>query len=288
MRQRLFITISDARDVRQYSVHSTVGKLLMYALSGHAVLIVAGLLGLGWIAWEIDALNLTRQILVSEVRAGVDEKSRQRNQAESELVNIEKQIQKKREELGIIDRVAKPLPSSSSAAEPRKVGAGVAQAIKPHLPMGAPLHGGQISSAFGMRFHPIWLKRMFHNGIDFDIAQDTPVKATADGVVDAVAKAQDGFGLMVSLRHAFNFKTVYAHLSKAHVAEGQIVRKGEVIAISGNTGLSTGPHLHYEVRYDDKPLNPHPFLHPEGDGIGRLIKQARSVPWESLVASRRP
>ena len=285
MRQRLFITISDARDVRQYSVHSTVGKLLMYALSGHAVLIVAGLLGLGWIAWEIDALNLARQALAHEVRTDADVKNRQRTQAESELNDIEKQIQRKREELGIINRVTKPVPSSS-AIESKKVGGNVAQAIKPYLPIGAPLKGGQISSAFGMRFHPIWMKRAFHNGIDFDIAQNTPIKATADGVVDAVAKAPDGFGLMVSLRHAFNFKTVYAHLDKSSVAEGQVVRKGEIIATSGNTGLSTAPHLHYEVRYDDKPLNPHPFLHPEGDGIGKLVKQVRSAPWESSTAFR--
>ncbi|MBI5331018.1 MAG: M23 family metallopeptidase [Betaproteobacteria bacterium] len=287
MRQRLFITISDARDVRQYSVHSTVGKLLMVALSGHAVLILAGLLGLGWIAWEIDALNLARQALAHEVRADADVKSRQRSQAESELNDIEKQIQRKREELGIINRVTKPVPSSS-ALESKKVGGNIAQTIKPYLPIGAPLKGGQVSSAFGMRFHPIWMKRAFHKGIDFDIAQHTPVKATADGVVDAVAKSEDGFGLMVSLRHAFNFKTVYAHLDKSSVAEGQIVRKGEVIATSGNTGLSTAPHLHYEVRYDDKPLNPHPFLHPEGDGIGKLIKQARSAPWESSTAFRAP
>ncbi len=287
MRQRLFITISDARNVRQFSVHSAVGKVLMYALSGHAVLILAGLLFLGWLAWEIDALNLARQALASEVQADSDAKSRQRSQAESELSNIEKQIQKKREELGIINRVAKPVPSSS-AADPKKVGAGIAQNLKPYLPLGAPIKGGKVSSVFGMRFHPIWMKRMAHNGIDFDIASDTPIKATADGVVDAVEKAPDGFGLMVSLRHAFNFKTVYAHLNKTHVAEGQIVRKGEVIATTGNTGLSTAPHLHYEVRYDEKPLNPHPFLNPDKDGIGRLIKQARSVPWESLTAFRTP
>jgi murein DD-endopeptidase MepM/ murein hydrolase activator NlpD len=284
MRERLYITISDARQVRQFSVHNLVAKGLMYALSGHAVLVLVGLLALGWIAWEIDALNMARQALALEVREDVKAKSQERSQAESELADIEKQIQKKREELGIINRVTKPLPSSSA----NKVGGGVAQTLKPFLPLGAPLAGGQVSSTFGMRFHPIWMKRMFHNGIDYDIAKDTPVKATADGVVDAVAKSEDGFGLMVSLRHAFNFKTVYAHLDKAHVAEGQIVRKGEVIAVSGDTGLSTAPHLHYEVRLDEKPLNPQPFVHAQADDVGRLIKQVRSAPWASLIASRQP
>lgn len=285
MRERLYITISDARQVRQFSVHNLVAKGLMYALSGHAVLVLVGLLALGWIAWEIDALNMARSALATEVQADAQAKTQERSQAESELADIEKQIQRKREELGIINRVTKPLPSSSSSG---KVGAGVAQTLKPFLPLGAPLSGGQVSSNFGMRFHPVWMKNLFHNGIDFDIAKNTPVKATADGVVDAVAKSEDGFGVMVSLRHAFNFKTVYAHLDKTHVAEGQIVRKGEVIAVSGNTGLSTAPHLHYEVRLDEKPLNPQPFLHAEAEGVGRLIKQARNAPWASLIASRHP
>jgi murein DD-endopeptidase MepM/ murein hydrolase activator NlpD len=286
MRERLYITISDARSVRQFSVHNLVARGLMYALSGHAALVLVGLLALGWIAWEIDALNLTRQALATEVQADAQAKTSQRSKAESELQDIEKQIQKKREELGIINRVTKPIPSSS--ANDKKVGGGVAQNLKPFLPMGAPLSGGQVSSTFDMRLHPVFQKRQFHNGIDFDIAKHTPVKATADGVVDSVAKSDDGFGLMVSLRHAFNFKTVYAHLDKTHVAQGQIVRKGEVIAITGNTGLSTAPHLHYEVRLDEKPLNPQPFVHAEAEGVSRLIKQARSAPWASLIASRQP
>lgn len=285
MRKRLFITISDSRVVRQYAVHSALGKLLMYALSGHALLAVLGIVGMGWMAWEIRDLYQARQSMVQEVKASEQTLNRQRGKAETELGDLQKRIQRKREELGIINRVTQPAPSSS--ALPRmSLTPEHTRAMKPHLPTGTPLPGALLSSSYGMRFHPVWMKNLFHHGIDFAVAENTPVRATADGVVDAVARDPGGFGLLVSIRHPYNFKTIYAHLSQAGVSRGQIVRKGEVIAYSGNTGLSTGPHLHYEVRYDGQPLNPRPFM-AEGPGsLEQLIKQARNVPWESLVAYR--
>ncbi len=121
---------------------------------------------------------------------------------------------------------------------------------------------GDISSAFGMREHPILKRMLFHAGTDFSAPMGSRVIATADGTV-LYSGFEKGYGKQVIINHGNGYQTVYAHLSKALIRQGQHVRRGDVIAFSGNSGLSTGPHLHYEVRKDNVVVNPSAFL-PEG------------------------
>jgi murein DD-endopeptidase MepM/ murein hydrolase activator NlpD len=114
---------------------------------------------------------------------------------------------------------------------------------------------GYISSGFGMRFHPIFNRAIFHEGTDFSAPVGTKVMATGDGTVVS-SGFETGYGKKVIIDHGSGYKTVYAHLSKAVVRQGQHVRRGDIIAFSGNTGLSTGPHLHYEVRKNNIQVNP--------------------------------
>jgi murein DD-endopeptidase MepM/ murein hydrolase activator NlpD len=86
---------------------------------------------------------------------------------------------------------------------------------------------------------------------------------------------------------SYNFRSFYAHLSQVSVVSGQVLRKGDAIAMSGNSGLSTGPHLHYEVHYEDRPLDPAPFVQTAAEP-SRLFQKTRSVPWASLVAYQQP
>ncbi len=118
---------------------------------------------------------------------------------------------------------------------------------------------GQVSSPFGMREHPILHRVIFHTGTDFSAPVGTRVVATADGTI-SFSGFDKGYGKKVVIEHGNGYQTVYAHLSKAVVRQGQHVRRGDVIAFSGNTGLSTGPHLHYEVRKDNVVVNPEPYL----------------------------
>jgi murein DD-endopeptidase MepM/ murein hydrolase activator NlpD len=113
----------------------------------------------------------------------------------------------------------------------------------------------RIASGFGRRFHPILKIWRPHNGIDFTASIGTPVYATGDGVVTYAGRG-GGFGIHIKIDHGFGYQTVYAHLSKMNVRKGQKVKRGEIIGYSGNTGLSAGPHLHYEVHYKGKPVNP--------------------------------
>ncbi|HWR01349.1 MAG TPA: M23 family metallopeptidase [Chlorobaculum sp.] len=114
---------------------------------------------------------------------------------------------------------------------------------------------GMISSDFGMREHPILKRVLFHAGTDFSAPVGTKVIVTADGTV-AFSGFDRGFGKTVIINHANGYQTVYAHLSKTVIRQGQHVNRGDVIAFSGNTGLSTGPHLHYEVHKDNVQVNP--------------------------------
>jgi murein DD-endopeptidase MepM/ murein hydrolase activator NlpD len=113
-----------------------------------------------------------------------------------------------------------------------------------------------IASGFGMRIHPIYKVRKMHTGIDFAAPIGTPVHATADGVVTVVEVRFSGYGKTVEIDHGFGYKTRYAHMHDFTVHIGQKVKRGELIGYVGNTGLSTAPHLHYEVMVNDVPINP--------------------------------
>lgn len=126
-------------------------------------------------------------------------------------------------------------------------------------PFGKPTSGARITSGFGPRRDPVRRTYRRHNGIDFAAPRGTPIYATGDGVVSFSGR-QSGYGIVVKIRHAFGFETVYAHLNKSHVKVGQRVSRADRIADMGSTGRSTGTHLHYEVRIDGKPVNPATFL----------------------------
>lgn len=113
-----------------------------------------------------------------------------------------------------------------------------------------------ITTRFGYYEDNVKHKLIYHEGIDFALTVNSPIYATADGVVELVWKDKEGYGFRISIDHGYGFRTVYAHLSRFYVREKQVVKKGQLIARSGNTGYSFGPHLHYEVHKNNIPINP--------------------------------
>ncbi len=114
----------------------------------------------------------------------------------------------------------------------------------------------RVASQWGWRIHPIYKIPKFHYGIDFTAPKGTPVYATGDGVVKKVIRSRRGYGNEILIDHGFGYVSVYAHLSGFNVKRGQKVKRGDVIGYVGNTGLSTGPHLHYGVMLRGKYVNP--------------------------------
>ena len=117
----------------------------------------------------------------------------------------------------------------------------------------------RIASGYGFRMHPIYKIMKMHTGIDFTADIGTPIFATGDAVVDK-AEVMSGYGQIVILDHGFGYKTRYAHVSQYKCKPGDKVKRGDIIALVGNTGASVGPHLHYEVFYKGNHVNPVNFF----------------------------
>ena len=126
------------------------------------------------------------------------------------------------------------------------------------MPLGSPVPG-EITSSFGMRNSPFFAGLTMHEGMDFSLGESDLVRVTGNGIVEKVI-SDSTYGLRVDVRHGDAIRTRYGHLSRAIVLVGQVVERGDVLAIGGSTGRSTGPHLHYEVQINGAAQNPAPFL----------------------------
>ncbi len=124
-------------------------------------------------------------------------------------------------------------------------------------------HLGKINNEFGFRRNPFGGRSYeFHGGMDIDGERGDIVVAPANGIISK-AGWQGGYGNMIEIDHGNGLKTRYGHLSKLNIKEGDPIQRGQLIGFVGSTGRSTGPHLHYELRLDEKPINPRRFLPPE-------------------------
>lgn len=155
-----------------------------------------------------------------------------------------------------------------------------------NIPNGSPVLYQGITSGFGFRNHPVLGRSIFHEGIDLKADIGTKVYSTADGIVE-FAKYNGSYGNMMVVAHSYGFKAAYGHLSRFAVRPGEFVKKGQLIAFSGNTGLSAGPHLHYEVRFLNEPINPEPFLKWSYENFAYLFDKEKKVRWASLVEATR-
>ena len=149
------------------------------------------------------------------------------------------------------------------------------------IPNGLPIKAIRVSDGFGMRFHPIKKVRTMHRGIDYTVLKGTAVYAPANGVV-SFAERRGGSGKYIKLSHNFGFETSYSHLNKYFVEVGEYVLKGQKIAESGNTGQSTGPHLHYELLYLSKAIDPADFTAWNIASFEKIFSKVETVKWASL------
>jgi len=118
---------------------------------------------------------------------------------------------------------------------------------------------GIISSYFGDRINPVTGQKEFHNGIDIYVPEKTEIKAVADGVIQTATSSKT-FGNFIIQKTDNNYEIAYGHLNKILVKQNARVKKNQIIALSGQTGLATGPHLHFGIKYQDKFLDPIKFL----------------------------
>ena len=136
----------------------------------------------------------------------------------------------------------------------------------------------RMASGYGVRIDPVYRTKKFHAGMDFTANTGTDVYATGDGTVTYSGWMQ-GYGNTIMIDHGFDYVTLYGHLSKTIAKKGDKVKRGSIVGLVGNTGKSTGPHLHYEVRFKGKPQNPMNFyfldLSPEE--YDRMVQMAENA-----------
>ena len=135
-----------------------------------------------------------------------------------------------------------------------------------------------LTASYGMRIHPFYKTLQSHQGVDYTVPEGSSVFATADGVVKETATRNSTSGKTVVIDHGNGYETRYANLSEINVQKGQRVRRGDIIALSGNTGLSLAPHLHYEVRYQGMRVDPvhYFFMELSPEEYRRIIRIAQS------------
>ena len=140
-----------------------------------------------------------------------------------------------------------------------------------------------LSSGYGWRTHPIYKVKKLHPGIDFAASIGTPIYATADGTVDQVSVKFSGYGKMVEIDHGFGYRTRYAHMHGFAVRSGQNVKRGDLIGYVGNTGMSTAPHLHYEVFINGAHVDPvHYFYNDLSPAEYEKVLELASIENQSL------
>jgi murein DD-endopeptidase MepM/ murein hydrolase activator NlpD len=148
------------------------------------------------------------------------------------------------------------------------------------VPSAAPVRGTAFTSGFGVRSDPFRGSRAMHAGIDLAGPLGTPIYATADGIVGR-SQWVNGYGNLVELNHGRGIQTRYGHLSRSMVSAGKKVKRGDLIALMGSTGRSTGSHLHYEVRIDGRAVNPVPFMQST-DYLRTVQNRAAAIPAVAL------
>jgi murein DD-endopeptidase MepM/ murein hydrolase activator NlpD len=134
----------------------------------------------------------------------------------------------------------------------------------------------RVASGFGYRIDPVYKTVKFHGGLDFAAPQGTPIYATANGVVKVAGNLGNGYGNHVIVNHGYGYETLYGHMYRINVRSGRQVKRGEILGYVGSTGKSTGPHLHYEVHKNGRPIDPVYFFYNDltPEQFDRILKMA--------------
>lgn len=134
----------------------------------------------------------------------------------------------------------------------------------------------RVASGFGYRIDPVYKTVKFHGGLDFAAPQGTPIYATANGTVKVAGNLGNGYGNHVVINHGYGYETLYGHMYRISVRNGRQVKRGEILGYVGSTGKSTGPHVHYEVHKNGRPIDPVYFFYNDltPEQFDRILKMA--------------
>ncbi|WP_041963605.1 M23 family metallopeptidase [Sulfurospirillum cavolei] len=285
MKDKFTVTISDVHGSRHFLLHQVIKKFLLYFTLFVALVILVGSFVILFLMKEVSALEAKKESAINErnillaqnesLQEEISEKSKEYEAIRDKISNVEELIGLRANDEDALD----------TRLEEIDVTVLQQKTFFDNIPSGDVMAYSEFSSRFGWRENPILKRKEFHAGTDLRAPIGTPVLAPADGVVKFIQYNQNsGYGNVVSLSHNYGFESYYAHLmNKAIVKEGQFVKKGDIIAYSGNSGMSTGPHLHYEIKFIGRLLDPETFLRWKGSNFTEIFQKEKRVTWESLI-----
>jgi hypothetical protein len=280
MRGKTTITITTVNGSKSYTIDQMIKSILSYVGLLIGAVFAIGALAIYFLLGEMDNYQTLKSqhknllMTNSDLEIEIREKQLELSDVSDKVADIE----------AMIGMSPGELPSVSARLDLARVSASERMLMLRSIPSGMPTEFRGFSSPFGWRNHPLRRQREFHTGLDFRGPIGTPIYAAADGVVELVRPNRTvGFGNLITLSHSYGFKTLYAHLSRMIVTQGSFVQKGQLIGYLGNTGYSTGPHLHYEVRYLNRPLDPMSFVEWDLESYGSIFEKEKKVQWDSVI-----
>lgn len=295
MKDHFTITISDVHGSRNYSFKQFMRKFALFVVLFILVVLAGGAGMIWWLNQEAITIEAKRVQALEDYQSVLEKNKKayssldtEKNKLQGELDNKSKQIQFLDQTLQGLEDLIGVKPQEDALVTDRVKLAQLTtlekQIMLEDIPNGRPVKKFQgVSSRFGWRVHPVTGKKEFHRGIDYRGKKGDGVIATASGTVEyAGFHKRSGYGKLIIISHANGFKTLYGHMSKLYVRTGQVVKKGELIGGIGSTGLSSGPHLHYEVSFVQRKLNPVPFIDWSLKNYDEIFKRVKGVPWGSL------
>jgi len=300
MKDQLIVTISDIHGSKQYTVHEVIKKIIFWIFVALIALVFATYMYINMINNKVSQLNnkvatiqqrsidlkrLNNSLIKKNytLKNDINESSEKLSLMNSKLSEIEEMVGvSSNKDLSFDERVDDAKVIQQHKIDKAKVTALQRSFLASGIPNGKFLNYKRVSSKFGYRIHPVTKRRDFHSGLDLTAKYGTPIYAPADGVVE-YAKKKGAYGNFLLIAHNYGFKTAYGHLSKYGVKYGDYVQKGDIIAYIGSTGRSTGPHLHFELRYLNKWLDPAIFMKWNVKDMGYISSKEKKVNWRGIL-----
>ncbi len=293
MNNHFTITINDDNGVKQFHLHQIVKKAILYAVSFLGLIALIAVGTILYLNSSVDQIEIKRQ----ETLASYDTLKKKNAELDESIMNTQQAlIDKKRElnevsdSLSEIEMLIGLAPVTEMSLQERvsvtKLNSQHMAALLQFIPNGSPIIYKGITSKYGYRTHPTKKTKDFHRGLDMKAKMKTPVYATADGIVEYAGRhKKSGFGKLVILQHNYGFRTYFGHLNKIVIKSGKFVKKGDLIAYTGNSGISSGPHLHYELRFIGRAVNPYYFVKWNVKNYKDIFEKEKKIPWQSLITA---
>jgi len=286
------VTIHDDNGVKQINLHKFVKKALLYT-SGFILFLIFFASGtILYLDSSVDTIKSKKSVMQKayntlEKKNGLLQESM--NNTKNSLLLKKKELDELSDSLAEIQTMIGMNPDQDEASlqervDLTKLTSEQMATMLQLIPSGSPVEYHGITSKFGYRTHPTLGTKEYHRGTDLKAKMNTAVYAPADGIIEfAGTHKKSGFGRLVIIDHVFGFKSYYGHLNKVVVKSRRFVKKGDLIAYTGNSGMSNGPHLHYEIRFMYNALNPYWFIKWTVENYNEIFEKEKKIRWQSLI-----